>query len=225
MCVTKKTGVLLAASMVLASTTVWADGNDRQRMFEVTVTNVTQHEVFTPIMVAAHGRHQQLFSVGAPASNELEQLAEGGNTAPLSAALVAGGATDVVTAAGPLPPGGSVTLHVKGDRKHDHVSVAAMLVPTNDAFFAVNNLRVPKRGISVYSPAYDAGTELNDELCINIPGPPSACAGEGYNLQGGEGYVYIHPGIHGVGDLSASVYDWRNPVAKISVKEIECCDD
>lgn len=216
----KTAGTMVGAGALLVSAAVSADDDDR--MFEVTITNITSHEVFTPIMVASLNRDTRLFNVGDPASSELEQLAESGNTGPLSAALLAGGAADVVTADGVLPPGGSMTLHVSGDRKHNTVSVASMLVPSNDAFFAVNAVRVPKygRSISVYSPAYDAGTEANDELCVSIPGPPSACAGEGFNPTGGEGYVSIHPGIHGVGDLAEAVYDWRNPVAKITVREL-----
>ncbi|CAN0274168.1 unnamed protein product, partial [Laminaria digitata] len=31
----------------------------------------------------------------------------------------------------------------------------------------------------------------------------------------GEGVVHIQRGFHGVGDLSAANYDWRNPVAEI----------
>ena len=37
---------------------------------------------------------------------------------------------------------------------------------------------------------------------------------------GGEGYVHIHAGIHGVGNLNPALRDWRNPVAKISIRRI-----
>ena len=217
---TRTAGAVIATGALLAGAAV-ADDRDA-RIFEVTVTNVTGSEIFTPILVAAHARKVSLFEVGTPAGSELEQLAEGGDTGPLGAALLARGASEVVTAADVLPPGASVTLRVRGDRRHNHVSVASMLVPSNDAFMAVNGLRVPGNGraTSVYSPAYDAGTEQNDELCVSIPGPPTVCAGEGYNPGGGEGYVYIHPGIHGVGDLAESVYDWHNPVARITVREV-----
>jgi hypothetical protein len=30
----------------------------------------------------------------------------------------------------------------------------------------------------------------------------------------------VHAGIHGVGDLQASEYDWRNPVAYVSVRRM-----
>jgi hypothetical protein len=37
---------------------------------------------------------------------------------------------------------------------------------------------------------------------------------------GGEGFVRISEGIHGVGDLPANLWDWRNPVAKITIRRL-----
>ncbi len=213
------TGLILSASLFTGIAN--ADGN---RAFEVTVTNITKGEVFTPIMVASHRHGVKLFEIGEPADQDLEMLAEGGDTVPLSNSLLSSGlALDVVTAEGPLLPGHSVTLSVKTDNRNSHVSVASMLVPTNDAFIAVNGIHGPRgnKSKTVYSPAYDAGTEENDELCDNIPGPPFACTGEGFNAESGEGYVYIHPGIQGNGDLESSAYDWNNPVAKITIKRVK----
>ncbi len=211
----------LILSVSLLSALANADGN---QAFEVTVTNITKGEVFTPIMVASHKHGVKLFEIGEPVDQDLEILAEGGDTAPLSTSLLSSGlALDVVTADGPLFPGHSVTLQVKTNNRNAHVSVASMLVPSNDAFFAVNGIHGPrgKRTKTVYSPAYDAGSELNDELCDNIPGPPFACTGEGFNEENGEGYVYIHAGIQGNGDLDSATYDWNNPVAKITIKRIK----
>jgi len=38
--------------------------------------------------------------------------------------------------------------------------------------------------------------------------------------QDGEGRVLIHRGIQGVGQLNPSMFDWRNPGAKITIKRI-----
>jgi hypothetical protein len=201
-----------------------AFASDDAKMFRVTITNITQGEIFTPILVASHRSGVRLFKLGSAASTGLEILAESGNTQPLSDDLKATGKVlDVITADNVLPPGQSVTLYVKTNEKNNRVSVASMLVPTNDAFFAVNGIRGPEknRERTVYSPAYDAGTELNDELCAFIPGPPFICNGEGDNPDSGEGYVYIHPGIQGVGDLTAANHDWRNPVAKITIRAVK----
>ena len=209
----------IACAMLLSGTGVASD--DAQ--YEITVTNITQGEIFTPIIAASHKHGAKLFTLGEPASTELEIMAEGGNTGPLAESLISSGAAlDVVTADGVLLPGASLTLHVRTDKRHANVSVASMLVPTNDGFFAVNGVKGPrgKNTKTVFSPAYDAGTENNDESCAHIPGPPFACTGEGYNEASGEGYVYIHPGIQGGGDLNPASYDWNNPVAKITIRRI-----
>ena len=62
-----------------------------------------------------------------------------------------------------------------------------------------------------------AGTESNNELCTHIPGP--ACEMDSGNLQAGpgEGFIHIQRGVHGIADLAASEYDWRNPVAEVFI--------
>ena len=76
-------------------------------------------------------------------------------------------------------------------------------------------------------PAYDAGTEYNDQDCANIPGP--RCGGAGFDpvpAEGDEGYVHISNGFHEldaepiVEILGPHVYDWRNPVAVITVTRV-----
>jgi Spondin_N len=191
--------------------------------YQVTITNLTRGQVFTPILVATHQEGVRLFELGQPASVELEILAEAGDTGPLSTALRArDDVLEVADSGSPLPPGHSVTLAVRTTARFDHVSVAAMLVPTNDGFFAINGVEGPHgdQTLTLFSPAYDAGTEENDERCVHIPGPPSICAGEGFNAsrQGAEGYVHIHAGIHGIGDLVAADRDWRTPVAKVTIR-------
>ncbi len=191
--------------------------------FQVTITNLTDGQTFTPIMAASHKQGVKLFKLGQPASTDLEEVAESGDVSELEATLRANpDVLRVVDSGAPLPPGHSVTLIVDARGRFNHVSVTAMLVPTNDGFFAVNGERGPldeERSVTYYSPAYDAGTEADDELCAHIPGPPTACTGEGFNAsrEGDGNFVHIHSGIHGIGDLAASKFDWRNPVAKIVI--------
>jgi hypothetical protein len=192
--------------------------------YEVTVTNLTRGQRFTPVFVATHAPSAGLFQLGSPASAELQVLAEEGNTAPL-ASLFTGtpGVRNVVSGSGLLNPGHSVTLTIFGTDS-DRFSVAAMLIPTNDGFFAINGVMGPRRARSTehFSPAYDAGSERNDELCASIPGPDFAeCGGPGGGAMPAgdeEGYVHIHAGIHGVGDFNAAERDWRNPVAKVVIR-------
>jgi len=199
----------------------------RAAEFSVTVTNLTRGQTFTPILVASHQAGVKLFTPGQPASPELALLAEEGNLAPLAARLSAmPEVNDVANSGGLLPPGGTVTVTVATNGKFDHVSVAAMLIPTNDGFFALNGVEGPKGGDTrvLYSAAYDAGSEVNDERCASIPGPNFAeCGGPGGGgviVGGEEGFVHIHGGIHGVGDLDPALRDWRNPVARIVLQRL-----
>ena len=182
-------------------------------------------QVFTPILVANHKAGVSLFTLGQPASVPLQDLAESGDTSMLKSALTSNpDVLDVQTTdPKPLPPGQSVTLTVKTKDGFDHISVAAMLVPTNAGFFALNDVEVPNgnKSITVYSPAYDAGSKADDELCANIPGPPNVCKGTGFiNTPTGVGFVHIHSGIHGIGDLSETFFDWQNPVAQIVIQRV-----
>jgi hypothetical protein len=126
-----------------------------------------------------------------------------------------------------LDPGASVTVTVQTNGRFDHVSVAAMLIPTNDGFFAINGVHVPfgRRMTRLVSVAYDAGSERNDESCMSIPGPFFVeCGGPGTGEAPAgdeEGYVHVHAGIHGIGDLDAAQRDWRNPVASVSIRRVD----
>ncbi len=215
----------LACSLALAAPAL-ADESESGR-YEVTITNLTRGQQFTPILVATHKPSVKLFELGKPASNELAILAEEGNTAPLAAALAAQAGTGHVVAGSSLTnPGASVTLIVEGRAGFRFLSVAAMLIPTNDAFFALNGVPLPRGNdtLSLTAPAYDSGSERNDELCASIPGPMfTECGGSGGGgapAGGEEGYVHIHAGMHGIGNFTAAARDWRNPVALITVRRL-----
>jgi hypothetical protein len=72
--------------------------------------------------------------------------------------------------------------------------------------------------VTYYVGAFDAGSEGNNEDCAFVPGP--ACppdSGNARSTSDAEGYVHIHNGVHGIADLGPAAYDWRNPVAKITI--------
>lgn len=195
--------------------------------FEVTITNLTRGQQFTPVLVASHKAGVKLFELGQPASPELATLAEEGNTVPLASLLTAmPEVLEVTNSSGLLNPGASVTLKVKTRGAFNHLSVASMLIPTNDGFFALNGVKGPRfQAVATHtSVAYDAGSERNDELCASIPGPSFAeCGGPGGGgapTGGEEGYVHVHAGIHGIGDLNTAERDWRNPVARIVIRRV-----
>ncbi len=219
----KKSIVTMAVAALLGGVGIPTDlgATSNVKTYEVTVTNLTRGQSFTPILVASHRFHPNLlFKPGNPASPELATLAEDGDTGPLETALSGNTRVhDTATSSGLLEPGDSTTIEVQGQMGHGRISLAAMLIPTNDAFLAARNVRLPRghEKVTIVVRAYDAGSEPNDEDCDNIPGP--VCHGDGASPGvDGEGYVHVHAGIHGIADLAADAYDWRNPVASISIK-------
>ena len=180
---------------------------------------MTKGQTFTPILVASHEEGVAFFRVGQPASEELATMAEGGDISGLAGLLSAEPRVHQVTSTGGLLlPGESVSVSIPAKGHSNHISLAAMLIPTNDAFLAIAGLRVPNKGkaVSLGAMAYDAGSEPNDKLCASIPGPDCGGAGRSPGV-GGEGFLHGHAGIHGIGDLDPVERDWRNPVAKVTV--------
>ena len=219
------TGLL---ALAVSTPTLRADGSSssyRHAVYEVTVTNVTRDQSFTPLLVVAHHSRVSLFEVGQEASPELEALAETGATGPFEEALDSTpGVHGVSTGEGLLGPGMTTTIKVRGHRS-DRISLAGMLIPTNDGCVAIDGAGPFGRGAqSIDAPAYDSGTEMNDETCASIPGPDYLeCGGPGGggSPEGGEeGFVRIHEGLHGVGDFDAATRDWRNPVANVRIRRI-----
>lgn len=212
---------LLMAGLAAA---VSADAGHR---YEVSVTNLTRGQQFTPLLVAVHRASVALFQPGRPASAQLATLAEEGSTAPLAALLAAdAGVAQVVAGSGLTAPGATVTLRIEGRGGFDRLSLAAMLIPTNDAFVALNGVVLPDSGrtLRLTAPAYDSGSERNDELCASIPGPAfDECGGSGGGAAPAgdeEGFVHVHAGMHGIGDFAPARRDWRNPVASITIRRL-----
>ena len=198
--------------------------------WEVTITNLTQAQLFTPLVAIAHVADYQMFRPGEAASEALEVMAEGGDTSGLVDAAAAATNDDRFSSDSHnalLEPGQSVTLTVTGRVRRARISVASMLIPTNDTFIALNAIEPPRRGSVEYMvPAWDAGTEVNDQSCQHMPGP--RCGGEGFSVEGGEGQVYISAGFHDLGSVDAdgfevlgpARYDWRNPAALVTVQRV-----
>ncbi|MGY5452776.1 spondin domain-containing protein [Agarivorans sp. MS3-6] len=176
--------------------------------YEVTVYNDTSAQPFSPVMVGIHSATLSLWTVGLSASVPLETMAESGNTADLAAMF-----TDdrvAVTGAGVLMPGNAETIMISASESVDmKLSVASMLVNTNDAFTGLNAMDISGLmvgdSMSYALPAYDAGTEENSEAMGSIPGP--ADSGEGFNAARDDvlNKVSRHPGLVTQADDSESV--------------------
>jgi hypothetical protein len=188
---------------------------------QVTITNLTRAQPLSPPVVASHSaRGPQLFVAGQPASRQLAAVAQDAINGPLVRLLKGDpNVTDVQQGAAPIPPGGSARVVVDAHGLLPFVSLASMLVNTNDAFIAVQHVAVPPIGVTTqFVPAWDAGSEVNDEDCANIPGP--ACGDTDRSGVPERGFVHIHNGVHGGGDLEPAVHDWRNPVARIDIRRV-----
>lgn len=225
--------VAIAASMLLSTSALARD-------IRVEITNLTDATFFTPVLVAAMERDTHLFEAGSEASDSLQAMAEGGELSGLIDEVVDAGGIYMVTPDDELLGPGeqtSVELDVRG-RRHASLSIAAMVLPSNDGFVGLDALEIPrKHGRHVYYlNAYDAGTELNDEI-INgggapgVPGIPADPGGHGGIYASGADAgtenpkVHIHPGIlgdtdptGGPSDLDSRIHRWMNPVAKVVIE-------
>ncbi len=220
----------LAATLVMSPLAQAAD-------LEITVSNLTQGIYYTPIIIAAHTGDAAMFRSGEMASLELQTLAEGGDISLMSALLGNVGA-DVVEnpAGGLLGPGMATTSMLMSADGNNYLSIAAMLLPTNDGFVGLDSWMIPtEAGTYTFTlNAYDAGTEANDEIvngggAAGTPGIPaspggSGTGGSGVSMTEANGYVHIHPGNigdsdanGGKSDLDNTVHRWLNPVAKVTV--------
>lgn len=219
-------GVIATAGLVAAVAFVGdaASAMGNMRMYEITVTNLTRGQVISPPFVVTHDTSMTpLWRSGEAASAGVAAIAEDADTSVLATALDgAPGVFATMAGAGPIPPGMNDTITVELRGKRTTLSVLAMLVQTNDAFVGGQSLELPRRrGTSTVLrvPAYDAGSEGNNEDGDFIPGPPF---GNGMVRSTGdaEGFVHIHSGVHGIADLDPATYDWRNPAAEIRITRV-----
>jgi hypothetical protein len=193
----------------------------------VTITNLTKGQIISPPVAVIHRPDFRLFEPGQPASDELAALAEDGMTGPLTDLLEASSEVISYGVAGDgIMPGQSAEILVDASRSWSELSLAGMLVSSNDAFVGLSGERLPSYLRSgrfthtLYAGAYDAGSEANTESCDHIPGPP--CGSPGNRVtEGAEGYVYVHSGIHGTGGLDPAMWDWNNPVAMITIERAD----
>ncbi|WP_419812480.1 spondin domain-containing protein [Bacterioplanoides sp.] len=230
-----------AVGLIAAATAAHAE-------LEITLTNATQGVYFTPVFAAAHSNTFKLFTAGEEASDQLEEMAEGGDISGLvtlatnaSANVSDGGDSGAPGASnGPVAPGEIKTFTIKPDAGNEYLSLAAMLLPTNDGFVTLNNWKIPTEPgtYTVNLNAYDSGTEYNDELASSQPNPPFLMTfgnpgGNGVVTSGGtgvgptgdeNGVVHIHRGnlgdldaSGGASDIDSSKHRWLNPVARLKV--------
>ena len=113
--------------------------------YDVTIENLTSTQPLTPAVVATHRSAVRLFAEGDPASPAIQNLAENGDVPGFVQSLHDNpDVAQVAVAAGagppPIMPGEASTITIVADRGADHLSVASMLICTNDGFSGVAGL-------------------------------------------------------------------------------------
>ena len=209
-------------------------------LYRVTVTNLTETQPMTPPVVASHSRFVALFRTELPAPRGVREIAENGNLDPLTEALersrlVSDFAVGVAGDPPPLMPGASVTVEVEADRFRRRLSMASMLICSNDGFTGLDSVKLPRRvgeTVSYTTRGYDAGSEINTEdfadivpPCQALRGVSSEDAGTGEsNPELAEGdVVRLHPGIDGslpTSDLTVADHGFEQPVARVEITRI-----
>lgn len=204
---------------------------------DIKITNLTQGIFYTPILIGAHTADTSLYSVGETASDELQMMAEGGDTSGLEGILTTASANMVANpAGGMLSPGASTETTLSTDDSNMYLSITAMLLPTNDGFIGLDSWAIPTEAgtYTIELNAYDAGTEANDEIVngggapgvAGIPGAPggSGTGGTGVTSVEDNTYIHVHRGnlgdddaTGGTSDLDNTVQRWLNPVALVTV--------
>lgn len=228
--------ILAATALLIGLAATPAASAGEPRTYQVTVTNLTSGQPFTPALVTTHKGNDGLFRVGSTASFGLQQIAENGNLEPMAARVSndSSFANLVIQTGGsgvpPVMPGETVSFEIEGGPPFNFISWTSMLICTNDGFTGVDGLKLPNHigdSVSASTQAYDAGTEINTEMWVDLVPPCGPLTGQDNMGQGTDmsnpalaedGIIHHHGGILGVGDLDTTVNDWINPVATITIE-------
>jgi len=178
--------------------------------YSVSVTNLTAGQPMSPVLITS----SSIYHAGESASVGLETLAAGGDNSELLS-------TDSVSGSGLLTPSSSETLTI--DTQKQTLSIATMLVKTNDAFAGIESYDVASlkvaQSTTLFLNVYDVGTENNDETNTTVPG----LGGEGYNAERETvNIVTLHSGIISKNDglvrsNLSSLEKFNNPALKVVI--------
>ncbi len=207
-----------------------------EHAYDVTIENLTTGQVFSPGVIATHTMQASVWEPDAPASEGIRLIAEDGAEATAVTDLSgAAGVYAVISTLAPINriggPAGlptSRTFRIAASANANRLSVAVMLICTNDGFTGLAGVKLPG-GFNVESHlvgAWDAGSEQNNERfnqivdACQMAGPVSAPP-DGNGRVATSGVIARHANITGVGDLSVALHGWRFPVARITVRRVK----
>ena len=204
-----------------------------EHTYQVTIENLTTGQVFSPGVIATHTKKASVWEVGAPASGGIRSIAEDGVEATAVSELShTPGVYAVISTLAPinriggpagLPASRTFTIHASANA--NRLSIAVMLICTNDGFTGLSGVKLPG-GFAPESHvvgAWDAGTEQNNERFNQIVDPcqmagPVVTPPDGNGRVATNGVITMHPNISGVGDLSVALHRWHFPVARITIQ-------
>jgi hypothetical protein len=205
--------------------------------YSVTIDNLTTGQPFSPGVLVTHTKEVALFRVGERASDGIRLIAEDGDQTLAAASLRSQpGVHQVVELTSPIhrvggPGPSSARLEISAAANANHLSLATMLICTNDGFTGLDSIKLPGgfNPETYLTAGYDAGTEANNELFPQIvdpcqvigpqvPGPPVP---NGNGRVATVGVILHHPNIQGGGNLVIAQHGWMNPVARVTVMRLK----
>ena len=186
--------------------------------WHVKITNLTSGQPMSAPLWAVHDRKIEMWSVGELASSGMLPIVEDALNGPLESYLDSNRhVREAMTAGpGPFPPGATREFDVTSQGDDKYLSMAWMLVRSNDAFTGLDSYKLDGRKgktKTLMLRAYDGGTERNNQSCTHIPGPP---CNNFFVRDPTAQEIAPHPGITGPSDIAA--FAWTNPVAKVEIK-------
>ena len=232
----KRLITLIAVAGLVAAWAVPASAEDQATTgsYTVTITNLAVSQPISPPVVVTHHANASFFSVGASASAGITAIAENGDpSVAFDAFDGAPHVTGVVNVGQPLTRAGTtfdvfsdtVTIEIDAT-KSDVLSVAGMLICSNDGFAGGDSLVLPRRGsLTYYLNGYDAGTEINTEESEDIVdacsllGPVVLDGDDNGNNNDGideDVAIALHGGIASTADL-LDAHNWDDPVLMVTI--------
>jgi len=195
--------------------------------YQISISNLSYAQPLSPVAVIVHDNSYSGWTLGSPANDGLEQLAEGGDNSEF---INAENALLTASGEGIIMPGATETIDVVVDEVPEvQLTLATMLVNTNDGFTGVTGLDIASLAVGdsrvIELPVFDAGTEANLELAGSIPGP--ADGGVGFDsMRDDVDYVARHPGVVSSEDRYAEsvlseAHRFDVPVAIMTLTRIE----
>lgn len=231
--------VVLVAALAVTALAVPAGADSGETLtYEVTLTNLAGSQPISPPVVVTHDPGLRFWEQGSAASPGIVAIAEDGDPSVAFDALsllIGSGVTDVVNVGQPLTRAGtvvgdfsdSVTFTIEAHRG-DRLSLAGMLICTNDGFAGLDSIRLPIHQRDAFASAYDAGSEVNTERSEDIVDPCSALgpvvlAGDDNGNENlavdADGVITHHRGVVGESDLNSD-HNWPSAILHVDIRRV-----